>query len=81
MRHACTKFSWNLCKDSANDMRKERKNTLNGAWNYAFPFWLYGSLAIIAAFIVLRFVPETRGVDSEHLTALWKREDLGTAAN
>ena len=55
-------------------------DTLNGAWNYAFPFWLYGSLAIIAAFIVLRYVPETRGVDSEHLTALWRREDLADPA-
>ena len=50
--------------------------TLNAAWNHGFPFWLYGSLAILAAFIVLRFVPETRGVDSEHLTALWRREDI-----
>jgi len=49
-------------------------DTLNQAWNYAFPFWLYGSLAIIAAFIVLRYVPETRGVDSDHLGALWRRE-------
>jgi SP family xylose:H+ symportor-like MFS transporter len=52
-------------------------DTLNAAWNYGFPFWLYGSLAIIAAFIVLRYVPETRGVDNENLTALWRREDLG----
>ena len=54
-------------------------DTLNGAWNYAFPFWLYGTFAIIAAFIVLRYVPETRGVDSDHLTALWRREDLTAA--
>jgi SP family xylose:H+ symportor-like MFS transporter len=47
---------------------------LNAAWNYAFSFWLYGSFAIIAAFIVLRYVPETRGVDSEQLGALWRRE-------
>jgi SP family xylose:H+ symportor-like MFS transporter len=50
--------------------------TLNAAWNHGFPFWLYGSLAILAAFIVVRFVPETRGVDSEHLSALWRREDV-----
>jgi SP family xylose:H+ symportor-like MFS transporter len=53
-------------------------DTLNATWNHAFPFWLYGSFAIIAAFIVLRYVPETRGVDSEHLTALWRREDVAT---
>jgi MFS transporter, SP family, xylose:H+ symportor len=53
-------------------------DTLNAAWNHGFPFWLYGSFGIVAAFIVLRYVPETRGVDSEHLTALWRREDLAT---
>ena len=53
--------------------------TLNAAWNHAFPFWLYGSLAILAAFIAVRYVPETRGVDSDHLSTLWRREDI--AAN
>jgi SP family xylose:H+ symportor-like MFS transporter len=54
---------------------------LNAVWSHAFPFWLYGSLAILAAFVVMRFVPETRGVDSEQLAALWRREDLAAAAN
>lgn len=56
-------------------------DTLNGAWNYAFPFWLYGSFGIIAAFIVLRYVPETRGVDSDQLTALWRREDIAASSS
>jgi SP family xylose:H+ symportor-like MFS transporter len=51
--------------------------TLNRSWNHGFAFWLYGSLALLAAFIVMRFVPETRGVDSDQLSALWRREDLG----
>jgi SP family xylose:H+ symportor-like MFS transporter len=51
---------------------------LNAAWNHGFPFWLYGSFGIVAAFIVVRYVPETRGVDSDQLTALWRREDLAT---
>jgi SP family xylose:H+ symportor-like MFS transporter len=55
-------------------------DTLNAAFNHGFPFWLYGSFAILAAFIVLRFVPETRGVDSDHLSALWRREDVAAAA-
>jgi SP family xylose:H+ symportor-like MFS transporter len=54
--------------------------TLNSAWNHGFPFWLYGSFGILAAFIVLRYVPETRGVDSELLAALWRREDVAAAA-
>ena len=55
-------------------------DTLNAAFNHGFPFWLYGSFAILSAFIVLRFVPETRGVDSDHLSALWRREDVAAAA-
>jgi len=53
--------------------------TLNAAWNHAFPFWLYGAFGILAAFVVLRYVPETRGVDSDHLSELWKREDIAAA--
>jgi len=55
-------------------------DALNAAWNHAFPFWLYGGFSILAAFVVLRFVPETRGVDSDQLSALWKREDLANAS-
>ncbi|HEU4589649.1 MAG TPA: sugar porter family MFS transporter [Steroidobacteraceae bacterium] len=50
-------------------------DALNAAWNHGFPFWLYGSFGIISAFIVMKYVPETRGVDSDHLGALWRRED------
>jgi SP family xylose:H+ symportor-like MFS transporter len=52
-------------------------DSLNAAWNHAFPFWLYGGFGIFAAFIVMRYVPETRGVDSDLLAALWRREDIG----
>jgi MFS transporter, SP family, xylose:H+ symportor len=50
--------------------------TLNAAWNHGFPFWVYGSFALVAAFIVMRYVPETRGVDSDHLSALWRKEEF-----
>jgi SP family xylose:H+ symportor-like MFS transporter len=54
--------------------------TLNAAWNHGLPFWLYGTFGILAAFVVLRYVPETRGVDSDQLSALWRREDVAAAA-
>ncbi len=34
-----------------------------------FPFWVYGGFALAAAFFVLHFVPETKGVDTERLFA------------
>jgi SP family xylose:H+ symportor-like MFS transporter len=49
-------------------------DALNSSWNHAFPFWIYGTFGILAAFVVLRFVPETRGVDGDLLAALWRRE-------
>jgi len=52
---------------------------LNQAWHHGFAFWLYGSFAIVAAFVVLRYVPETRGVHSDQLSALWRREDIAAA--
>jgi SP family xylose:H+ symportor-like MFS transporter len=54
-------------------------DTLNQAWNHGLAFWLYGSFAILAAFVVLRYVPETRGVHSDQLSALWRREDIAAA--
>ncbi|HEV7610095.1 MAG TPA: sugar porter family MFS transporter [Steroidobacteraceae bacterium] len=54
-------------------------DTLTATWNHGFPFWVYGSFGILAAFVVLRYVPETRGVDSEALAALWRREDVAAA--
>jgi len=44
-----------------------------------FAFWIYGGFGLLAAFVVLRFVPETKGVDGERLAALWRRE--GAAPN
>ena len=55
-------------------------DTLNAQWNHGFAFWVYGACGIAAAFVVMRFVPETRGVDSESLAALWRREDVVAAS-
>lgn len=48
---------------------------LNQLWNHGFGFWLYGGFALLAAFVVMRYVPETRGVDGDRLSALWRREE------
>jgi SP family xylose:H+ symportor-like MFS transporter len=54
-------------------------DSLNATWNHGFPFWIYGTFGILSAFVVMRYVPETRGVDSESLAALWRREDVSAA--
>jgi hypothetical protein len=40
-----------------------------------FAFWLYGGFAILGAFLVLRYVPETKGIDHERLGGFWKRQN------
>jgi SP family xylose:H+ symportor-like MFS transporter len=55
-------------------------DALNAAWHHGFAFLLYGSFALLAAFVVMRYVPETRGVDNDQLSALWRREDLAAAS-
>ncbi len=49
-------------------------STLNGLMHGGFAFWVYGGFAILAAFIVLRYVPETKGVDQDAIGAFWRRQ-------
>jgi SP family xylose:H+ symportor-like MFS transporter len=39
-----------------------------------FAFWIYGAFGLLAAFVVLRYVPETRGVDEDQVAALWRSD-------
>jgi MFS transporter, SP family, xylose:H+ symportor len=48
----------------------------NGMLGGGFAFWIYGGFAVLAAFVVLRFVPETNGIDSERLGAFWRRQTV-----
>jgi SP family xylose:H+ symportor-like MFS transporter len=48
--------------------------TLNGFAHGGFAFWLYGGFGLLAAILVLRFVPETKGIDNERLGAMWRQQ-------
>jgi SP family xylose:H+ symportor-like MFS transporter len=47
---------------------------LNGFAHGGFAFWIYGVFGLAAAFVVMKFVPETKGVDGDQVAALWRRE-------
>ena len=50
------------------------KNTyLLEKFNHGFAYWIYGLMAMMAAFIVWKFVPETKGKTLEEIEALWKK--------
>jgi SP family xylose:H+ symportor-like MFS transporter len=47
-------------------------STLNALTHGGFAFWLYGGFAIFAAFMVLRYVPETKGLDHDAIRTFWR---------
>ena len=47
---------------------------LNTFANGGFPFFIYGGFGLLAAFVVLRYVPETKGLDNERAGAFWRRQ-------
>ena len=44
-------------------------------FHHAFPFWVYGSLCVIALFFIWRWIPETKGRTLEEIEQYWKREN------
>ena len=54
-------------------------STLNAFAHGGFPFFIYGAIGLLAAFIVLRYVPETKGLDNERAGAFWRRRANITA--
>src|SRR5262245_37163793 len=48
-------------------------STLNALFNHGFHYWIYGVMSILAALLLLRFVPETKGRSLESVQELWTR--------
>jgi SP family xylose:H+ symportor-like MFS transporter len=47
---------------------------LNEFSHSGFAFWIYGAFGLFAALVVLRYVPETKGLDNERVGAFWMRQ-------
>jgi MFS transporter, SP family, xylose:H+ symportor len=48
---------------------------LNDFAHGGFAFWVYGGFGLVAAAVVMRYVPETKGLDHERLGAFWRRHE------
>lgn len=48
-------------------------SALNAAFNHGFAYLIYGTMSILAALFVWRFVPETKGRSLEQMQHLWGR--------
>ena len=46
---------------------------LNAMFNHGFAYWIYGAMSLLAAWFVIRFVPETKGRSLEAIQQIWGR--------
>jgi SP family xylose:H+ symportor-like MFS transporter len=47
-------------------------SALTRLFNHGFSYWIYGLMGFIAAFLVLKLVPETKGKTLEQIQKIWK---------
>ncbi len=48
-------------------------SALTKLFNHGFSFWIYGVMGILAAWFVLKLIPETKGKTLEEIEKIWKR--------
>jgi len=69
---ACVSLDW-----LANFVIVQWFPTLNAAWGLAWVMVLFAALALLAAWFVARFLPETKGLALEDVTAVFERQATG----
>jgi SP family xylose:H+ symportor-like MFS transporter len=47
---------------------------LTGRFNHGFSYWIYGTMGILAALFIWKYVPETKGKTLEQIEKLWKKK-------
>lgn len=48
-------------------------SVLTSLFNNGFAYWIYGLMGFLAAFLVLKMVPETKGKTLEDIESIWKK--------
>ncbi|WP_428312873.1 D-xylose transporter XylE [Hydrocarboniphaga sp.] len=54
----------------------DENSVLNALFSHGFAYWVYGSMSVLAALFVWRWVPETKGRSLEAIQGLWGRKLL-----
>jgi SP family xylose:H+ symportor-like MFS transporter len=49
-------------------------SVLTRLFNHGFSYWIYGIMGFLAAFFVLKLVPETKGRTLEEIESIWKKK-------
>lgn len=47
---------------------------LNELFNHGFAYWIYGIMAVLSAFFIWKFVPETKGKTLEEMESIWEAD-------
>lgn len=47
---------------------------LTRLFNHGFSYWIYGIMGFLAAFFIVKLVPETKGKTLEEIESLWKKK-------
>jgi SP family xylose:H+ symportor-like MFS transporter len=47
---------------------------LTSIFNHGFSYWIYGLMGFMAAWFVIRMVPETKGKSLEEIESIWKKK-------
>ncbi|OBX27010.1 SP family xylose:H+ symportor-like MFS transporter [Gelidibacter algens] len=51
----------------------DKNSYLLEKFNHGFAYWIYGVMGVLAAILVWKFVPETKGKTLEEMENLWKK--------
>ena len=51
----------------------DKNSYLLEQFNHGFSYWIYGIMGLLAAFLVWKFVPETKGKTLEEMERMWKK--------
>ncbi|MDO6490978.1 MULTISPECIES: D-xylose transporter XylE [unclassified Cellulophaga] len=52
----------------------DKNSYLIEKFNHGFAYWVYGLMAVLAAFFVWKFIPETKGKTLEEMNDLWRKK-------
>lgn len=50
-------------------------SVLTRLFNHGFSYWIYGLMGFLAAWFILKMVPETKGKTLEQIESLWRRKN------
>jgi len=49
-------------------------SVLTKVFNHGFSYWIYGIMGFLAAFFIMKMVPETKGKTLEEIESIWKKK-------